>query len=101
MYVPLTGYTLKIYIFYWAALSLSFRLISIRLFINIKAWGPQVNNICSKIESRPLSQLVQLGARIFDGCYIHLTMCFRAAAGALVSQVGGRALLQAKGLWLE
>ena len=33
-------------IFYWAALSLSFRLISIRMFfINIKAWGPQVRNI--------------------------------------------------------
>ena len=28
---------------YWAALSLSFRLISILLFMNIKAWGPQVN----------------------------------------------------------
>ena len=31
---------------YWAALSLSFRLISIRLlFINIKAWGPQVKYV--------------------------------------------------------
>ena len=27
---------------YWAALSLSFRLISILLFMNIKAWGPRV-----------------------------------------------------------
>ena len=49
--------------------------------------------------------------RGFASCYlekvmkrqwVHLTMCFRAAAGALVSQApGGRALLQAKGLWLE
>ena len=27
---------------YWAALSMSFRLISIRLLMNNKAWGPQV-----------------------------------------------------------
>ena len=31
--------------FYWAALSLSFRRISIRLFINIIAWGPQVSGV--------------------------------------------------------
>ena len=31
---------------YWAALSLSFRLISIlMLFTNIKAWGPQVSRM--------------------------------------------------------
>ena len=29
---------------YWAALSLSFRLISILMLMNIIAWGPQVNN---------------------------------------------------------
>ena len=40
--------------------------------------------------------------RPVDSLDIHLTMCFRATAGALVSQAsGGRALLQAKGLWLE
>ena len=34
---------------------------------------------------------------------VHLTMCFRAAAGALVSPppAGSRATAQAKGLWLE
>ena len=39
--------------------------------------------------------------------WLHLTMCFRAAAGVLVSQVtsrppwGGRAPLQAQGLWID
>ena len=43
-------------------------------------------------------------SKTFDNafCYfvLHLTMCFRATAGALVSQ-GGRAPLQAQGLWIE
>ena len=38
-------------LFYWAALSLSFRLISIRLFISIKAWGPQVTFIWCPVSS--------------------------------------------------
>ena len=62
-------------------------------------------------KSEQKNSVLALGAYYTDyiSNYFHITMCLRVLRDALVSQVeylfisasGGRALLQAKGLWLE
>ena len=77
----LTGGTRKIFVsnIYWAALSLSFRWISIRMFTNIIAWGFQVR----KNDHNIVSQAAQQKPCVYVYC---------------VNAFGGRVLLQARKL---